>query len=202
MNKLNLGCEKEYKEGWINVDFDKRLKADIYWDLNEFPYPFKDNQFDEILASAIIEHLNDFYKVMCELHRTGKQGCKIYILLPHASEIINTWAEVEHKRGYSFHTFGSIWINKEFWHLFDVKKRRISFTRINFRFMNFIINPIVNLFPSIWERLFSGVLRCGLLLFILEVRKDKEFQEKRKKELEEYESYCKFDNLKFIKKGY
>ena len=199
-NKLNLGCEKEYKNGWLNVDFDRRVRADAYVDLNKFPWPWKDDSFDEILASAIIEHLDDFYKVMRELHRIGKQGCKIYILLPHASEIANSFAEVEHKWTYSYHTFGSIWANKELWHLFRVLKRRVSFTRINFQFMNKIMNPLVNLFPFVWERCFSGIVPCGVVVFILEVRKDKKYQDFRKKELEDYEkNYSKFDNLKFIK---
>lgn len=204
MKRLNLGCEKEYKEGWLNVDFDKRVKADKYVDLTKFPWPFRDNEFDEILASAIIEHLPNFYEVMKEMHRIGKQGFKIYILLPHASEITNSCAEREHQLGgfgFSYHTFGSIWANKELWHLFRVLKRRIVFTRMNFTFMNKIVNPFVNAFPRYWERLFHGILPCGLLVYILEVRKDEKYQNFRKKQLERYKKeYSKFDNLEFIKK--
>lgn len=33
--KINLGCGNEYKKGWINVDFNKEVKADICADLSK-----------------------------------------------------------------------------------------------------------------------------------------------------------------------
>jgi len=193
--RLNLGCEKEILDGWTNLDFAEP-KADINWDLNSYPYPFEDNQFEEVLASAILEHVNDFYRTMIELHRISKPGGKIYILLPHASEIINTYGEVEHKRGFVSSTFGDAWANKELYSLFRVIKKRIVYTRCNYTFLNHVINPIVNLFPRMYERVFSGILPCAIMVFILEVRKDKEFQDARKKEIEQLKP---LDNLKFIK---
>jgi len=200
---LNLGCEKEYRESndsinWINLDFDKRYKADVRYDLRKFPWKFKDNEFDMILASGIIEHLTDISKVFMEMYRVSKHGGLIYIMVPHASEILNSWGDLEHKRPFLYCSFGEWWANKDLYPYFEVIKRKISFTRLNFKFMNFL-NPIINLFPKIYERLFSGILPSGVVVFILKVRKDKEFQEKQRKYIDKMEEKQLIDNLKFIK---
>jgi len=90
MTKLHLGCGKQYKKGWINVDFDRNLKTDVYHDLTIFPYPFKNGEASEILASHIIEHLTakERMEFLKECHRLlGFEG-KLIIETP----IAYTWA--------------------------------------------------------------------------------------------------------------
>ena len=48
--KLNLGCGKNIKEGYINIDKVKE-GADIIHDLEVYPYPFEDNKFDQISSN-------------------------------------------------------------------------------------------------------------------------------------------------------
>ena len=57
--KLHFGSGLDYKLGYINLDINKNIKADIYHDLNQHPYPFKPDSADEIIACHVIEHLND-----------------------------------------------------------------------------------------------------------------------------------------------
>jgi len=104
MNKLNLGCGLDYKEGYINMDFNEEVKADKHFNLNELPYPFKSNSFSEILMIRILEHLNNPDLVMKEIHRIAKPKAIIKIRVPHFSSI-HTWIDIEHKRGYSIKTF-------------------------------------------------------------------------------------------------
>lgn len=70
--ELLIGCgsnktkklHKPGQENWnnlITLDNNKDHKPDVLWDLNEFPYPFEDNTFDEIHAYEVLEH-------------TGRQG--------------------------------------------------------------------------------------------------------------------------------
>jgi len=198
--KLNLGCMNDYREGWINLDFDRNYKADIYHNLNIIPYPFKENQFDEILASAILEHLDNPLDVMMEFWRIGKDNGRIYLLLPHCSALFH-WAEIEHKHAFTVNSFGRWEWNKELYPYFEVEKRRLSFTVFNYRFLNHIINPLINLFPVVYERLFSGILPCSVIIYILRINKD----ENKIKEKTEYlkqmedESRKTFDTLRFIK---
>lgn len=87
MIKLNLGCGLDYKNGWINVDFNKEVKADVYHDLDKFPYPFKDRQFEVILLDNTLEHVKDIFKCIDELWRISKPNAQILIYTPHFSGI-------------------------------------------------------------------------------------------------------------------
>lgn len=47
--------------------------------------PLKDNQFDVVLASEVLEHLNDDYLAVKELVRVLKPGGQLLITVPHAN---------------------------------------------------------------------------------------------------------------------
>lgn len=53
--KLNLGCGKDIREGYINIDFTNYNGVDVVHDLNA-PLPYADNTIDEIVAQDILEH--------------------------------------------------------------------------------------------------------------------------------------------------
>ena len=59
--KLNIGCGKEIKEGYINIDREFYPGVNICMDLNIDPLPFKENSINEIYISHVIEHLIDPY---------------------------------------------------------------------------------------------------------------------------------------------
>ncbi|MCK4318943.1 class I SAM-dependent methyltransferase [Candidatus Micrarchaeota archaeon] len=97
MKKLNLGCGKFKKKGYVNVDIDKRTGADIIHNLDEIPYPFEDNEFDLIEADHVLEHLKDPFKIIKELYRITKKKGKIVIRVPHFSR---GFTHPDHKRGF------------------------------------------------------------------------------------------------------
>jgi len=80
--KLNLGCGGDYKEGYLNVDaFDSTVadKIMLAYNLN-----FKDNYFEEIYMSQLIEHLGIVGSIHClsECFRVLKPGKIIIIKTP------------------------------------------------------------------------------------------------------------------------
>jgi len=85
MIKLNLGCWRYKKKGYINIDINKDFSPDIVHDLNIFPYPFDDNSVDEIYMYHILEHLENPMEVIRECRRILKFGCKLIIIVPHFS---------------------------------------------------------------------------------------------------------------------
>jgi len=97
MKKLNLGCGIDYKEGFVNVDFHSHIKVDVEHDLNGLPYPFASEEFDFILASHVLEHLDKPFFIMKELHRILKPGGTLIIKVPHFSR---GFTHSEHKAGF------------------------------------------------------------------------------------------------------
>ncbi|MDO8492462.1 MAG: methyltransferase domain-containing protein [bacterium] len=97
MKKLNLGCGEFKKEGFINVDARFDVGAEVVHDLEKFPYPFKDSEFDHIEADHVLEHLSEPFSVMKEIHRLSKNGGAIIVRVPHFSR---GFTHPEHKRGF------------------------------------------------------------------------------------------------------
>ena len=172
MKKLNLGCGTDIREGYINLDFDKRPGVDIVCDIEKFPWPFEDNEFDCIYASHLLEHVEDIVKTMSEIKRISKDGAIITIRVPHFSCGVS-YRDPTHKRFFSYHTFD--YFTKECFYthmpIFEIFKRRLNFTRFSFIGLNHIFNPIINVNPTIYERFFCWVLPCSEALFKLKVVK-------------------------------
>ena len=74
--RLNFGCGKDVKEGYENVDLED-------FDFNVFPYPYKNNFFDEIFCRQVLQLLQDPERVLNELWRISNQGAIIEIYVAY-----------------------------------------------------------------------------------------------------------------------
>jgi len=88
--KLHLGCGNLIKKGWINHDLVNLPGVDVVHDLNEYPWPWENESFDEVHMANVLEHLPNTIKVMEELYRITKLGAKIYIEVPYW----NSWEAI------------------------------------------------------------------------------------------------------------
>lgn len=105
--KINLGAGNRIKQEDDFLNHDRwyhRPEIDVAWDLNVFPYPWKDNTFSEIRMIDVLEHLDDAILVMNELHRILQKGCKLTLRL--AGEDSKTrWTDPTHRRPYNVDSF-------------------------------------------------------------------------------------------------
>lgn len=83
MKKVDLGCGISKKEGFLGVDCLELAGVDIFHDLNVFPYPFPDDDVDEVWMDNVLEHLSEPLTAMEEVHRISKPGAKIKISVPY-----------------------------------------------------------------------------------------------------------------------
>jgi len=95
--RLNLGCGQFPLAGYLNVDISPAAPADLRLDLDQIPYPFPDRQFDEIVASHLLEHLRDPFAAMREWHRLLRPGGRLEVRVPHFSR---GFTHPDHKRGF------------------------------------------------------------------------------------------------------
>jgi len=104
MKILDLGCGKKKREGAIGVDYSDRHDADVIHDLNIFPYPFQDGEFDEIYMDNVLEHLDEPIRVMEEVHRICILGGNVKVIVPYFRSL---WAYIDptHKHFFTVDSF-------------------------------------------------------------------------------------------------
>jgi SAM-dependent methyltransferase len=96
-DKLNLGCGRFPKPGYVNVDWRDAPGVDVIHDLSKLPYPFRDESFEQIEADHVLEHLPEIFVVMREIHRILKPGGRLILRVPHFSR---GFSHPEHRRGF------------------------------------------------------------------------------------------------------
>lgn len=115
--ELLLGCgnrrekvlwanEKRQWDHLVTLDRDPDCGANIIWDLEDKPWPVESNQFDEVHAYEILEHLGTqgdfraFFDDFSEIHRTLKSGGLLFATCPaHGS--VWLWGDPSHRRAIS-----------------------------------------------------------------------------------------------------
>lgn len=82
--KLDIGCGKNKKEGFVGVDQYAMEGVDVVLDLRG-AWPWETDSVDEAHSSHFIEHLTAPERVhfFNELHRVLKPGAKALIITPH-----------------------------------------------------------------------------------------------------------------------
>ncbi|MBU2633718.1 MAG: class I SAM-dependent methyltransferase [Nanoarchaeota archaeon] len=170
--KLNIGCGRDVLKDYINLDIVKLPGVDIVHNLNKYPYPFKDNEFDKIYCNHVLEHVEDLIKIMGELKRISKPNAIIKIKGPHFSCGVN-YRDPTHKRTFSYFTFN--YFNNSFIEYdlpqFKVIERKLNTARTKPKILNPIFNPIFNLIPATYERFLCWIFPVSEVSFKLKVIK-------------------------------
>jgi len=177
---INLGCSGSRIPGSIGVDIiPNDDTVDIVHDFNEYPYPFKDNQADEVHIYHVLEHLDDTIKTIEEIHRILKPGGRLYLRVPHFSSLY-AWGDITHKKAFSIYAF-DIFDAKRDYKKWGYSKARFNIVSRKIRYfytwpnedwyMKYIVKPdwppyvgyilkpiilginfLINLSPEIFER--------------------------------------------------
>ncbi|MFN2532423.1 MAG: methyltransferase domain-containing protein [Pyrinomonadaceae bacterium] len=179
---LDVGCGQNKKVGAIGIDANPKSHADVIHDLGVFPYPFPDNDFDEVICRHVIEHVPDVLGFINELHRITKPGGTLLIITPHYSN--PDWAtdptHRNHFNSYSFTCFMPERAPFPFYtdaELAPVKTRVTLANLWRAIGLEFIINldqrwPAFRFTRKFWEFYLSNVIRGKELQFELQVIKN------------------------------
>lgn len=157
MNKvLDLGCGNSKRPNSIGMDINNRTQADVVHDLNSFPYPLPDSEFDEIYVDNVLEHLDDVMSVMEEIHRICKPGAMVKIIVPYFR---SPWAYIDptHKHYFTVDSFAYFDPEHSICLKYDYTLSRFSVERIIFnetipgRIFKRIMKKIANRWPNRYE---------------------------------------------------
>lgn len=102
---LDIWCGPHKIEWAIWLDSIKMNWVDIVHNLEMYPYPIKDNSFDEIYWQHIIEHIRNIVPFMQEISRIAKPWARVIFRAPHSSCSYSSWSDPTHIRPYTTETF-------------------------------------------------------------------------------------------------
>ena len=171
--KINLGSGTDLKPGYVNVDIVKIKGIGKVHDLNKYPYPFKANEAEEIIAEHIIEHLNNPLEFLEEAYRILKSKGILKIETPHHASG-NAYADLTHKNFFNLQAFKNITQNKS-----QISNEEVKIKKFNFRIKKAkmglerfkFLEPIINKFNKAYDYGFCYLLRPGSIFLELEAIK-------------------------------
>jgi len=153
---LDLGCGKNKRPGAIGVDYSDRHAADVIHDLNLFPYPFADNEWDIIYLDNVLEHLDNPIRVLEEVHRICKVGGQVKVIVPYFRSI---WAFIDptHKHFFTVNSLAYFDPRSPICRRYDYTLARFYINKIVFnetlamRWTKRIVTILANRFPHHYE---------------------------------------------------
>lgn len=173
MKRLNLGCGKKVKEGYINLDLYPLPGVDVVADI-EKELPFENDTFDEILTEHVLEHMHDLDSLLRELHRITKKGGLIKIFVPHFSNF-GAYTDPTHKRFFGYFTMDYYTEKNEMNFYtpvrFRIRKKKLFFyiTKTSrYSFENKPLTYIINLAPLVYERFFCWIIPAQEVYYEIE----------------------------------
>jgi len=94
MNILDVGCGK-HKRGNIGIDYCKDSEADVIADAHYLP--FKDEVFDKVVSTVVLEHSPNPLNFLKEQYRVLKKGGKVELTTDNAQYF--SWSVMVPGRG-------------------------------------------------------------------------------------------------------
>ncbi|KAF0126430.1 MAG: hypothetical protein FD189_1582 [Elusimicrobia bacterium] len=174
---LDIGCGFRLRPNATGIDKNPLSPAQLHHDLNVFPYPLPDNEFDDISMIDVLEHLQDVVAVMEEIYRVSRPGATVYITVPHFS------SHDSHTDPTHVHSFTSRSMNyftpesplyQDYRYGLTGKFRKISCVIGNYSGESFWKSPVrylINKYPEKYERRFAYLYPQHSLKFTLQVIK-------------------------------
>lgn len=184
--KLDLGSGGVSVKKIYSVDHLALDGVDIVADLNKPLDLLPDNSVDYIYSRHALEHIQDFFMVMHEIHRISKPGGVIEIIVPHFSNIYG-YSDPTHVRFFGLFTMHYFSKSEnqpkarkvppfytEF--KFKIKSIKIEFYRNDFidRIFSPILSRLVNSnikYQEFYERRLSMIFHAWQITYIMEVDK-------------------------------
>lgn len=178
---LDVGCGLNKYPNAIGLDYNPGTAADVIHDLDVFPYPFRNDEFDGIICHHVIEHIPDVMAFVSELHRITKPGGLIKIVTPHYTN--PGWpadpTHRNHLNSYSFQYFVQEHSSFPFYTNLKLRPIRTYVTLANLwraLGLEFIVNldqrwPALRFSRKFWEHYLNLIFRGKDLYFEFEVIK-------------------------------
>jgi SAM-dependent methyltransferase len=169
---LNLGSGRQYRPDAVNVDVTGDTSPDVVHDLNRRPWPFAADQFDRVIATDVLEHLDDTAAAMAEVHRVCAAGAIVELIVPHFSSD-GAFTDPTHRHyfgAFTFDYFSAAHSNNFYSSArFEVESRRIVFRPT---LANKLVARLGNRYPRAYEQRWAWIFPAWFVSVTLRVVKN------------------------------
>ncbi|MEM5792878.1 MAG: class I SAM-dependent methyltransferase [Candidatus Aenigmatarchaeota archaeon] len=161
MKILDLGCgENKVKiKNYRVIGVDKKItkEVDLICDIDR-NLPFKDFSFDVVYAQDVLEHLENPFNIVIEVHRILKKNGTFNVKVPFFSSVAAH--DTDHKRFFNYSSFDYFTCEKKNYpeygkYKFKMIKRKIIYNLGNYeKFfwpISKLITFLINLSPKIFQ---------------------------------------------------
>lgn len=179
MKRVDLGCGKSKKKDFIGVDRLDFPCVDIKHDLDKFPYPFQDNEIDEIWMDQVLEHLQEPIRAIEEIYRICKNGASVVIGVPYFRSFYAVY-DPTHKNFFGVDWFQYFNPENILFKKYNYSKAKFSIERIKFdrefkknlSFFHKLMIKIAEKRLNFYEKNLSHLYPLNSLTFYLKVIKN------------------------------
>ncbi len=149
MRALNIGCGRDIRPGWVNLDRVALPGVDVVHDLSEVPLPFPDGSFEIVECMDVLEHL-DYIPLLRDIHRVLVPGGRIVIRVPHFTSR-DSHGDPTHCKMFSVDTLRFFAGDHDRSYYFDFSfskaEVRLGFAKRPIYFYNYLLEWFVNRSP-------------------------------------------------------
>jgi SAM-dependent methyltransferase len=169
--RLNLGCGLKHDPEAVNLDVTPATNPDVVHDLNSIPWPLPDDQFGEVLAYDVVEHLDQSIAVLGEIHRVCRDQAIVRITVPHFS-CANAFTDPTHRHYFGYFSLDFVTGDNELQYYTQARYKKLT-SRLVFypSLLNKIVWRLANRFPAAYERRWAWIFPAWYLYFELQVQK-------------------------------
>jgi SAM-dependent methyltransferase len=164
MKALDVGCGANKQPGAIGMDRASLPGVDIVHDLNTYPYPVPDNDFDRVYCYSVLEHLDDVMRTTAELHRVLKPGGELHISLPHYSHP-RTYGDPTHRHFFSYRVVE--YLAGNVYPYYGGVRFRVKQAMLGQPGRGSVIRTLMNRNPYLTERLLAAIRPVESMYFVL-----------------------------------